>query len=62
MPGPRAAKLLGAVIGITVGCLLGMFPLLLFDTKLPSDTKRPPDTKRSHDTKRDGEGQMAAGA
>jgi hypothetical protein len=31
MRGPKLAKLLGAVIGITVGCLIGMFPLLFFD-------------------------------
>lgn len=29
--GPRLAKVLGAIIGISVGCLLGMFPLLLHD-------------------------------
>ena len=29
--GPKIAKALGAVIGISVGCLIGMFPLLFFD-------------------------------
>ena len=27
----RFVKMLGAVVGISVGCLLGMFPLLFFD-------------------------------
>ena len=27
----RLVKMLGAVVGISVGCLLGMFPLLFFD-------------------------------
>ena len=31
MRSPRLAKLLGAVVGVTVGCLLGMFPLLWMD-------------------------------
>ena len=29
--GPRMAKVMGAIIGISVGCLLGMFPLMFFD-------------------------------
>ena len=29
--GPRLMRMLGAVIGISIGCLLGMFPLLFFE-------------------------------
>ena len=29
--GPRLMRMLGAVIGISIGCLLGMFQLLFFE-------------------------------
>ena len=38
--GARMAKVLGAVIGITVGCLIGMFPLLFFDRDKEEEKKQ----------------------
>ena len=55
MRGPKMAKLLGAVIGITVGCLIGMFPLLFFD----HDHDHDDEGKKK---KKDGEAVAAAAA
>ena len=62
MPGPKIAKLLGAVIGITVGCLIGMFPLLFFDHDHDHNHDHDHDHDDGKKKKKDGEEVAGAGA
>jgi putative methionine-R-sulfoxide reductase with GAF domain len=40
MRGPRYAKQFGMAVGITIGCVIGMFPLLFLDSKKIEKKKR----------------------
>jgi hypothetical protein len=53
----RLAKTLGAIVGISVGCLLGMFPLLFFDAD--HDHNLRPDEDDREKNKADGDGAAA---
>ena len=53
----RLAKTLGAIVGISVGCLLGMFPLLFFDAD--HDHNLRPDEDNREKNKADGDGAAA---
>ena len=38
----------GRAAGITIGCLIGMFPLLFFERKIEDDDDATEDATRSH--------------
>jgi len=54
----RLAKTLGAIVGISVGCLLGMFPLLFFDAD--HDHNLRPDEDDREKNKADGDGALSS--
>ena len=53
----RLVKMMGAIVGISVGCLLGMFPLLFFDAD--HDHNLRPDEDDREKNKADGDGAAA---